>query len=227
MSSYPETRRAADSVIQALLFRIQVCQHRSGKDARLEIHNQQHSRCLCIPVGGSTFLTNMKIAFSGETFILLRITYTNCPTVRSAGTKYLQLPAHPHQTTRRKTLDHPSIATLQLCKARGHGCRSRSSWYSYDLRATHFFLSMSGMSLFCAFSTTTYTTRADELYETPAGCPEMSFNMFGSATRESIAWEQRGVQAQHVPAPAMHTGILSGYLSRIRPASACRLSAKE
>lgn len=41
------------------------------------------------PVGGKTFFTNMKIAFSGDTFILFRITYTNWPTVRSAGTKYL------------------------------------------------------------------------------------------------------------------------------------------
>lgn len=42
------------------------------------------------PVGGRTFFTNMKIAFSGETFILLRMTYTNWPTVRSAGTRYLR-----------------------------------------------------------------------------------------------------------------------------------------
>lgn len=34
-------------------------------------------------------MTNMKIAFSGLTLILLRITYTNWPTVRSAGTRYL------------------------------------------------------------------------------------------------------------------------------------------
>ena len=32
----------------------------------------------------------MKMAFSGLTLILLRITYTNCPTVRSAGTRYLK-----------------------------------------------------------------------------------------------------------------------------------------
>ena len=31
----------------------------------------------------------MKMAFSGLTFILLRMTYTNCPTVKSDGTKYL------------------------------------------------------------------------------------------------------------------------------------------
>lgn len=42
------------------------------------------------PVGGSTFLTNMKMAFSGLTFIRLRMTYTNWPTVRSAGTRYLR-----------------------------------------------------------------------------------------------------------------------------------------
>ena len=41
------------------------------------------------PVGGSTFFTKMKMAFSGLSRIRLRITYTNCPTVRSAGTRYL------------------------------------------------------------------------------------------------------------------------------------------
>jgi hypothetical protein len=33
----------------------------------------------------------MKTACSGATLMRLRITYTNCPTVRSAGTKYLAL----------------------------------------------------------------------------------------------------------------------------------------
>lgn len=33
----------------------------------------------------------MKIAFSGESLILLRITYTNCPTVKSDGTRYFFL----------------------------------------------------------------------------------------------------------------------------------------
>lgn len=33
----------------------------------------------------------MKIAFSGDNLIRLRITYTNWPTVRSAGTKYFFL----------------------------------------------------------------------------------------------------------------------------------------
>jgi hypothetical protein len=35
-------------------------------------------------------LTKIKIAFSGDNLIRLRITYTNCPTVKSAGTRYLQ-----------------------------------------------------------------------------------------------------------------------------------------
>lgn len=34
--------------------------------------------------------TNMKIAFSALSLILLWITYTNWPTVKSAGTRYLQ-----------------------------------------------------------------------------------------------------------------------------------------
>lgn len=49
-----------------------------------------------IPVGGRTLSTNMKMAFSALSLILFRITYTNCPTVRSAGTRYLQLP-YPSQ----------------------------------------------------------------------------------------------------------------------------------
>jgi len=36
------------------------------------------------------FLTKTKIAFSAPSLILLRTTYTNCPTVRSAGTRYLK-----------------------------------------------------------------------------------------------------------------------------------------
>lgn len=43
-----------------------------------------------MPVGGSMLSTNMKIAFSALSLILFRITYTNWPTVKSAGTRYLQ-----------------------------------------------------------------------------------------------------------------------------------------
>jgi hypothetical protein len=42
-------------------------------------------------VGGRTSSTKMKMAFSGESLIRLRMTYTNCPTVRSAGTRYFFL----------------------------------------------------------------------------------------------------------------------------------------
>lgn len=35
------------------------------------------------------FLTKTKIAFSALSLILLRTTYTNCPTVRSSGMRYL------------------------------------------------------------------------------------------------------------------------------------------
>jgi hypothetical protein len=48
-------------------------------------------RSICLPAGGRTLSTNMKIAFSALNLILLRMTYTNCPTVRSAGTRYLQI----------------------------------------------------------------------------------------------------------------------------------------
>jgi len=34
--------------------------------------------------------TKMKMAFSGESLIRFLITYTNCPTVKSAGTRYLR-----------------------------------------------------------------------------------------------------------------------------------------
>jgi hypothetical protein len=42
-----------------------------------------------IPVGGRTLFTNRKIAFSGLSFMCFLISYTNLPTVMSAGTKNL------------------------------------------------------------------------------------------------------------------------------------------
>lgn len=36
------------------------------------------------------FFTKIKMAFSALSLILFLTTYTNCPTVRSAGTRYLQ-----------------------------------------------------------------------------------------------------------------------------------------
>lgn len=42
-----------------------------------------------VPVGGRVLLTKIKMAFSGSSLIRFRITYTNWPTVKSAGTKYL------------------------------------------------------------------------------------------------------------------------------------------
>ena len=44
---------------------------------------------LSIPVGGNTLSTKIKMAFSALSLIRLRITYTNWPTVRSIGTRYL------------------------------------------------------------------------------------------------------------------------------------------
>ena len=44
-----------------------------------------------IPVLGKTLLTKTKMPFSGCNLIRLRITYTNCPTVRSHGTRYFFL----------------------------------------------------------------------------------------------------------------------------------------
>lgn len=42
------------------------------------------------PEGGRTLSTKTKMAFSASSLILFRMTNTNWPTVRSAGTKYLQ-----------------------------------------------------------------------------------------------------------------------------------------
>ncbi|KAI7997104.1 putative thimet oligopeptidase [Camellia lanceoleosa] len=57
-----------------------------------EVVNLFHEFGHVIPVGGRTLSTNMKIAFSALSLILFQITYTNCPTVRSAGTRLLSLP---------------------------------------------------------------------------------------------------------------------------------------
>jgi hypothetical protein len=53
------------------------------------IYTPKHTKTYTLPVGGKMFLTKMKMAFSGLSLILFRTTYTNCPTVKSAGTRYL------------------------------------------------------------------------------------------------------------------------------------------
>lgn len=122
--------------------------------------------CPGAPVGGSTFLTNRKMAFSGLTLIRLRITYTNCPTVRSAGTRYLHHRAVP-PPAEASTRAAEGAASAAL--ARGIGCAAvgkpacltgqpanHCSQHPAGAAAKpHFFLSMSGMSLFSAFSTIT------------------------------------------------------------------------
>ena len=45
------------------------------------------------PVGGSTPAVKMKMAFSGDSLMRFRMTYTNCPTVKSEGTRYLRVKA--------------------------------------------------------------------------------------------------------------------------------------
>ena len=99
---------------------------------------------LCAPVGGRVFLTNMKIAFSGLTFIRFRITYTNWPTVRSAGTRYLQ---------------GTGVVCGRFKSHSGGGGRCRPQRSYVEHTQTHFFLSMSGISLLSAFSTMTCTER--------------------------------------------------------------------
>jgi len=42
-------------------------------------------------VGGNVLFTNTKIACSGAKLILFLMTYTNCPTVMSCGTRYFDL----------------------------------------------------------------------------------------------------------------------------------------
>lgn len=41
------------------------------------------------PVGGSLLSMKMKMAFSGPSLMRLRMMYTNCPMVKSEGTRYL------------------------------------------------------------------------------------------------------------------------------------------
>lgn len=57
--------------------------------------------------------TNTKMAFSGDSLIRLRMTYTNCPTVRSAGTKYFFLS--------RSGMSLFSAFSTMTCEARGQG----------------------------------------------------------------------------------------------------------
>jgi hypothetical protein len=57
--------------------------------------------------------TNTKMAFSGESLIRLRMTYTNCPTVRSAGTKYFFLS--------RSGMSLFSAFSTMTCEAGGEG----------------------------------------------------------------------------------------------------------
>ena len=67
---------------------------RRGAGARAHGARRAHLHTLPLsnaPVGGRTFLTNMKTACSGVTLMRLRMTYTNWPTVRSDGTRYLAL----------------------------------------------------------------------------------------------------------------------------------------
>jgi len=44
-----------------------------------------------LAVGGNLLFTKIKIAFSADSFTRFRITYTNCPTVKSLGTRYFFL----------------------------------------------------------------------------------------------------------------------------------------
>lgn len=50
-------------------------------------------------VGGRKLLINTKMAFSGASLMRLRTTYTNWPTVKSAGTKYLAARTHARTRT--------------------------------------------------------------------------------------------------------------------------------
>jgi len=46
---------------------------------------------LNLPVGGSALFTKINIALFSVSFIFLRIIYTNCPTVKSDGSRYLKI----------------------------------------------------------------------------------------------------------------------------------------
>lgn len=82
------------------LLRISPVDHTSNGPAAPPGRQQAAQSRGSAPVGGSTFLTNIKMAFSGLTRIRFLITYTNWPTVRSAGTRYLGRQGRGRQVSR-------------------------------------------------------------------------------------------------------------------------------
>ena len=63
----------------------------------------------CAPVGGRALLVKMKMAFSGDSLMRFRMTYTNCPTVKSDGTRYLRVKPWVKGTRRRLAIRGPRV----------------------------------------------------------------------------------------------------------------------
>ena len=82
--------RCWGSGIAVFLYTVVQLEHNIETAALLSI-SYSLSDTRILPVGGRTLLTIRKSALSAGSSILFRITYTNCPTVKSAGTKYFFL----------------------------------------------------------------------------------------------------------------------------------------
>lgn len=90
------TVRHVEEPILVFIFLID-CRHHCSCSRHINTVQVRHDHvwnkaCLSfsLPVGGRMFATKTNMAFSALSLILLRTTYTNCPTVKSAGTRYLQ-----------------------------------------------------------------------------------------------------------------------------------------
>ena len=73
-------------------------------------HNREYAQ-----VGGRKLLMKTKMAFSGASLMRFRTTYTNWPTVRSAGTRYL------HDKPPQATTQAPATTTSTRFGERGRG----------------------------------------------------------------------------------------------------------
>lgn len=170
-----------------------ICSPAPNVDSPLYVTYKKPSSSLCslytcdinAAVGGNVLLfTNTKIAFSGCNLMRLRITYTNWPTYW--------------------------VITNTKAWQEGYG-----EWYEMMIKShtvksdgtKYFFLSISGISLFGAFSAITYWyTNHNTTYH-------------NNTTHESAELTNTETAFYGV-----HTGMRSGYLARMRPASAFRFS---
>ena len=116
-------------------------------------------------MGGNTLSTKMKMAFSALSLILFRITYTNWPTVRSAGTRYLKFSAcNSYEKKRRNKLIEIFECSFENKNQMNVQLLIQKNMQQKEIQCieeSYFFLSMSGISVLSAFSTITYSTIGD------------------------------------------------------------------